>query len=260
MKPTIHPTAIIEDGAVLGDGVEVGPWCYIGEHVVIGDGTRLGPSTRVEGATLIGRDNRFFGQSSIGTDPQDLKFKGEKTTLTIGDRNTFREFITINRGTVGGGGRTVIGNDNFLMVYSHIAHDCIVGSNVIFANGGTLAGHVEVGDHALIGAFTAIHQFCKVGNYAFTGGWTIATQDVLPFMKTVGARPPKTYGVNTIGLERKGFSKETIHALQKAYRILVRSKLKREDALVQIEGELGETPEVLYLVEFVRSSERGIIR
>ena len=260
MKQQIHPTAIIEDGAVLGDGVQVGPWCYVAADVVIGDGTTLGPSTRVEGPTVIGRENRFVGQSSIGTDPQDLKFRGEKTTLTIGDRNTFREFISINRGTVGGGGKTVIGSDNFLMVYSHIAHDCIVGSNVVFANGGTLAGHVAVGDHALIGAFTAIHQFCKVGDYAFTGGWTIATQDVLPFMKTVGARPPKTYGVNTIGLERKGFSSETIHALQKAYRILVRSKLKREEALVRIEEELGEIPEVKYLVEFVRSSERGIVR
>lgn len=260
MNNPIHPTAIIEDGAVLGDGVEVGPWCYIGEDVVIGDGTTLGPSTRIEGPTTIGRENRFFGQSSIGTDPQDLKFKGEKTTLTIGDRNTFREFISINRGTVGGGGKTVIGHDNFLMVYSHIAHDCIVGSNVVFANGGTLAGHVEVGDHALIGAFTAIHQFCKVGNYAFTGGWTIATQDVLPYMKTVGARPPKTYGVNTIGLERKGFSAETIHALQQAYRLLVRSKMRREAALEKIEAELGELPEVSYLVDFVRTSQRGIIR
>ncbi|MBW3672100.1 MAG: acyl-ACP--UDP-N-acetylglucosamine O-acyltransferase [Acidobacteria bacterium] len=260
MNGSIHPTAIIEEGAVVGDGVQVGPWCYIGADVVIGAGTVLGPSTRIEGATTIGRENRFYGQSSIGTDPQDLKFKGEKTTLTIGDRNTFREFVSINRGTVGGGGKTIIGNDNFLMVYSHIAHDCIVGSNIVFANGGTLAGHVEVGDHALIGAFTAIHQFCKVGNYAFTGGWTIATQDVLPFMKTVGARPPKTYGVNTIGLERKGFSPRTILALQKAYRLLVRSKMKRDDALSRIEEELAETPEVRYLVEFVRSSERGIIR
>ncbi len=260
MSNVIHQTAIVEEGAVLGDGVEVGPWCFVGPDVVIGDGTWLGPSTRIEGPTTIGRDNRFFGQSSIGTEPQDLKFKGEKTTLTIGDRNTFREFISINRGTVGGGGKTVIGHDNFLMVYSHIAHDCIVGSNVLFANGGTLAGHVEVGDHAVIGAFTAIHQFCKVGNYAFTGGWTIATQDVLPFMKTVGARPPKTYGVNTIGLERKGFSPDTIHALQQAYRVLVRSKMRREAALEKIEADLGELPEVSYLIDFVRTSQRGIIR
>lgn len=260
MNGGVDSTAIVEDGAVLGDGVAIGPWCYIGGNVVIGDGTTIGFSTRIEGPTTIGRNNRFYGQSSIGTDPQDLKYKGERTELVIGDRNTFREFVTVNRGTAGGGGRTIIGNDNFLMVYSHIAHDCVVGSDVVFANGGTLAGHVEVGDHALIGAFTAIHQFCKVGKYAFTGGWTIATQDVLPYMKTVGARPPRTYGVNTIGLERKGFTEDTIRTLQKAYRLLVRSKLSRDEALERIEKGFGEHPEIRYLVEFVRTSERGVIK
>lgn len=260
MTERIHPTAVIDPGATLADDVRVGPWCVIGDGVVIGEGTELGPFTRIEGPTVIGRENRFVGQASIGTEPQDLKFKGEKTELVIGDRNTFREFVSINRGTVGGGGRTVIGNDNFLMVYAHIAHDCIVGSNVIFANGGTLAGHVEVGDHALIGAYTAIHQFCRVGNYAFTGGYTVATQDVLPFMKTVGARPAKSYGVNTIGLERKGFSSASIRALQSAYRLLVRSRLRREEAIDRIQDELGEHEEVAYLLDFIRSSQRGFIK
>lgn len=260
MSEAIHSTAIVEDGAILGDGVRIGPWSYVGNEVVIGEGTSLGPGTRIEGPTTIGRENRFYGQSSIGTDPQDLKYGGERTELVIGDRNTFREFITVNRGTAGGGGRTVIGHDNFFMVYAHVAHDCVVGSHVIFANGGTLAGHVEVGDHALIGAFTAIHQFCRVGNHAFTGGYTVATLDVLPFMKTVGSRPAKTFGVNTIGLERKGFEAESIKALQKAYRLLVRSKLGRDEALARIEGELSTDPHVQYLVEFIRSSERGIIK
>lgn len=257
---TVHPTAIVEDGASLADDVEIGPWCYVGPGVTIGEGTVLGPSTRIEGPSRIGSNNRFFGQSSIGTDPQDLKFGGEPTELVIGNHNTFREFVTINRGTLGGGGLTTIGDHNFLMVYSHIAHDCHVRSHVIFANGGTLAGHVEVGDHALIGAYSAIHQFCRVGNYAFTGGFTVATQDVLPFMKTVGARPARSYGVNTIGLQRKGFSDDAIRALQRAYRILVRSKLRQEEALARIESELGEVPEVRHLSDFVSTSERGFIR
>ncbi|MDX1583543.1 MAG: acyl-ACP--UDP-N-acetylglucosamine O-acyltransferase [Thermoanaerobaculia bacterium] len=260
MSQSIHPTAIVEEGAVLAEDVTIGPWCHVGKDVVIGEGTVLGPSTRIEGPTTIGRENHFYGQASIGTDPQDLKYGGERTELVIGDRNRFREFVSINRGTEGGGGRTVMGNDNFMMVYSHVAHDCIVGSHVVFANGGTLAGHVEVGDHALIGAFTAIHQFCRVGNYAFTGGYTVATQDVLPFIKTVGSRPAKTYGINTIGLERKGFDAESIRALQKAYRLLTRSRLGREEALERIESEVGDDPHVAYLVEFVRGAERGIIR
>ena len=195
----------------------------------------------------------------MGTPPQDLKFKGERTELVIGNDNTIREFCTFNRGTTGGGGITTVGSNNFFMAYSHVAHDCHVGSNVIFANNATLAGHVEVGDFSTIGAFSAIHQFCRVGEHAFIGGDTICTQDVLPFVKTVGSRPAKTYGINTIGLQRKGFSKEAVEALQRAYRILVRSKLKLEDALQKIEAELP-SPETAYLVEFVRKSERGVIR
>ncbi|HUR81557.1 MAG TPA: acyl-ACP--UDP-N-acetylglucosamine O-acyltransferase, partial [Thermoanaerobaculia bacterium] len=207
-----------------------------------------------------GERNRFVGQCSIGTEPQDLKYKGERTELRIGNDNVFREFVTLNRGTTGGGGVTSIGSHNFFMAYSHVAHDCHIGSNTIFANNATLAGHVEIGDFATVGAFSAVHQFCRVGEHAFIGGGTIATQDVLPFVKTVGNRPASTYGVNNIGLERKGFDKDTIEALQRAYRILTRSKLLLADALAKIEADLGFHSEVSYFVEFVRGSKRGVIR
>lgn len=258
--PNIHSTAIVHDNASIAHDVEVGAYCVIGEGVTIGEGTVIGPHTRIEGPTTIGERNRIVGQSSFGTPPQDLKFKGEKTELVIGSDNVFREFMTVNRGTVRGGGITTVGSNNFFMAYSHIAHDCHVGSHNIFANNGTLAGHVEVGDHATVGAFCAVHQFCRVGDHAFLGGFTVATQDVLPYVKTVGNRPAKTYGVNTIGLQRKGFDAETIEALQKAYRILTRSKLKLEEALGRIENELSMFAEARYFAEFVRGAKRGIIR
>ncbi|MGN6183710.1 MAG: acyl-ACP--UDP-N-acetylglucosamine O-acyltransferase [Thermoanaerobaculia bacterium] len=256
----IAETAIVSADALLADDVVVGPYAVIGPHVTIGAGSVIGPHMRIEGPTTIGERNRFIGQSSIGTDPQDLKFKGEPTQLRIGNDNTFREFVTINRGTVGGGGITTIGNNNFFMAYAHVAHDCHVGSSTIFANNATLAGHVEVGDFSNVGAFSAVHQFCRVGNHAFIGGGSICTQDVLPFVKTVGNRPAKSYGINTIGLQRKGFPKETIEALQRAYRILTRSKMLLADALMKIDEELGEVAEVKYFVEFVKGSQRGVIR
>jgi UDP-N-acetylglucosamine acyltransferase len=258
--PEIHPTAIVSNEAILADDVVVDAYTIIGSGVSIGAGTRIGPFTRIEGAVTIGERNRIIGQSSLGTPPQDLKFKGERTELHIANDNTIREFCTLNRGTAGGGGITTIGSNNFFMAYSHVAHDCHIGDNVIFANNATLAGHVDVGDFATIGAFTAIHQFCRVGEHAFIGGGSICTQDVLPFVKTVGNRPAKTYGINTLGLQRKGIEPETIEALQRAYRILVRSKLRLDDALARIEGELGNYPEARYLAEFVRGAKRGIIR
>jgi UDP-N-acetylglucosamine acyltransferase len=256
----IDPTAIVSSEATLAPGVSVGAYSIIGAGVTIGEGTSIGPLMRIEGPVTIGERNTFVGQASIGTHPQDLKFKGEKTQLTIGSDNTFREFVTINRGTTGGGGITSIGSHNFFMAYAHVAHDCHVGSGTIFANNATLAGHVEVGDFSTVGAFSAVHQFCRVGEHAFIGGGSICTQDVLPFVKTVGNRPAKTYGVNTIGLERKGFPKETIEALQRAYRILTRSKLRLEEALARLENEFGFVAEVRYFAEFIRSSKRGIIR
>jgi UDP-N-acetylglucosamine acyltransferase len=260
MKAAIDPTAVISSEASVANDVVVGPYAVIGPLVTIGAGTTIGPHVRIQGPVTIGERNNFVGQSSIGTPPQDLKFKGEKTELVIGNDNTFREFVTVNRGTSGGGGITTIGSNNYFMAYSHVAHDCHVGEHTIFANNATLAGHVDVGDHATIGAFTAVHQFCRVGEHAFIGGGSICTQDVLPFVKTVGNRPAKTYGINTIGLQRKGFPPETVEALQRAYRILVRSKLKLEEALDRIEKEFGYFAETRYLVEFVRESKRGIIR
>lgn len=256
----IDPTAIVSSEATLAGDVVVGPYSVIGPGVIIGAGSVVGPFMRIEGPATLGERNHFVGQASVGTAPQDLKYQGERTALVIGNDNTFREFVTVNRGTAGGGGTTWIGSHNFFMAYSHVAHDCHVGSRTIFANNATLAGHVEIGDHATVGAFSAVHQFCRVGEHAFIGGDTIATQDVLPFVKTVGSRPAKTYGINTIGLERKGFPPETVEALQRAYRILVRSKLKLADALARIEADLGLYPEARYLVDFVRESKRGVIR
>jgi len=257
----IHPTAIIDPGATIGSDVEIGPYAVIDAGVEIGEGTEIGPHVRIMGPTKLGRRNRLTGNASLGTDPQDLKFGGERTRLEIGDDNLIREFVTINRGTAGGGGVTTIGSNNLFMAYAHVAHDCHVGSNVVFANNGTLAGHVEVGDFAMIGAFSAVHQFCRVGIHAFLGGDTIVTQDALPFVKTVGSRPAKTYGINHIGLERKGFSKDSIEALRKAYKLLVRSKLLQQEALERIDAELGDVAEVRYFSEFIKSaSKRGVVR
>lgn len=256
----IDSTAIVSPNALLAPDVVVGAYAVIGPNVSIGSGCIVGPFMRVEGPTAIGERNQFYGHASIGGPPQDLKYKGEHTELAIGNDNIFREFVTINRGTTGGGGKTTIGNENFFMAYSHVAHDCHVGSHTIFANNATLAGHVEIADYATIGAFSAVHQFCRVGEHAFVGGGSMITQDVMPYAKTVASRDNRSYGINTIGLERKGFSKETVEALQRAYRILIRSKLRADEALQKIEDELGLFPEARYLVEFVRASKRGIIR
>jgi len=256
----IDSTAIVSANALLASDVVVGPYAVIGPNVTIGSGCVVGPFTRIEGPAAIGERNQFYGHASIGGPPQDLKYKGEHTELAIGNDNLFREFVTINRGTTGGGGKTTIGNENFFMAYSHVAHDCHVGSHTIFANNATLAGHVEIADYATIGAFSAVHQFCRVGEHAFVGGGSMITQDVMPYAKTVASRDNRSYGINTIGLERKGFSKETVDALQRAYRILIRSKLRVDEALQKIEEELGLFPEARYLVEFVRESKRGIIR
>jgi len=256
----IDSTAVITGNAVLAPDVVIGAYVVIGANVNIGSGCVVGPFTRIEGPTTIGERNHFYSHASIGGPPQDLKYKGEHTELAIGNENVFREFVTVNRGTTGGGGRTTIGNENFFMAYSHVAHDCHVGSYTVFANNATLAGHVEIADFATIGAFSAVHQFCRVGEHAFIGGGSMITQDVMPYAKTVAKRDNRSYGINTIGLQRKGFSDETVDALERAYRILVRSKLNLDAALTKIEDELGLFPEARYLVEFVRESKRGIIR
>jgi UDP-N-acetylglucosamine acyltransferase len=252
----IHPTAIVHQNARIGEGTVVGPYATIGEHVTIGRRCQIGASSVIDGVTEIGDDNEIFPMTSIGLVPQDLKFGGEPTRLTIGSRNVIREFVTIHRGTAGGGGVTTVGDHNLLMAYTHIAHDCHVGDRTIFANGATLAGHVLVEDYASIGAFSGVHQFCRVGRYAFIGGYSVVTRDALPFVKTVGNRA-RIYGINTIGLIRRGFSQESIGKLRRAYRYLLHSNTSR--ALAQIEHDPSlQTPEIQYLVEFIHSSKRGV--
>jgi UDP-N-acetylglucosamine acyltransferase len=256
----IHPSSVVSNQAQLGADVVVGPFCVIEGDVKIGARTVLRSHVVIGPHTELGEDNVVFPHASLGLEPQDLKFKGAPTRLAVGSRNTFREGVTVHRGTESGGALTRIGNDNFLMTAAHIAHDCHVGDKNIFANSATLAGHVEIGEGCNIGAFSAVHQFCRVGDHAFLGGFTVATMDCLPFMKTVGARETKSYGVNTIGLQRKGFSEAVIEALKKAHRLLFQSGLLREDALNQVEKEFSDHAEVAYLVRFVRESKRGIHR
>ena len=258
MGNRIHPTAVIDSRAELGDAIVVGAYAVIGADVVVGDGCEIGAAAQVEGPTVLGPENRVSPMAAIGFAPQDLKFEGERTRLEVGARNVFREFCTMQRGTGKGGGVTTIGDENLFMVYTHVAHDCHVGSRTVFSNGGTLAGHVEVGDDAVIGAYSAVHQFCRVGRHSYIGGYSVITRDPLPFVKTVGQKPA-AYGVNTIGLERKGMDPATIKVLEQAMRLLLRSKLNTTQALERIEGELGDHEEIRYLVEFVRSSTRGVI-
>jgi UDP-N-acetylglucosamine acyltransferase len=255
--PTIDPTARVAAGARLGAGVRVGAYAVVGPQVSVGAGTIIESHAVVDGDTTLGRDNHLYPFCSVGLAPQDLKYRGEPTRLVLGDRNVVREFVTLNRGTGGGGGVTSIGSDNLFMAYAHVAHDCQVGSHTIFANGATLAGHVEVADHATIGAFSAVHQFCRVGVYGFLGGYTVATKDVLPYSKTVGNRA-RIYGVNTLGLTRRGFAPEVIAAIRHAYRVLLQSRLNTSEALARLEAE-PMIPEVQVLVDFIRSARRGVV-
>ena len=257
----IHLTAIVDKSCEISSEARIGPYCIIGPHTKIGNGTVLDSHIYVHGWTSIGERCHFYSHSSVGTDPQDLKYKGEPTYLNIGNDNVFREFVSLNRGTKGGRGITVIGNNNFFMAYSHVAHDSLVGSHIIIANAGTLAGHVTVGDHATVGAFSAVHQFCRVGPHAFIGGFSVITRDALPYVKTVGVRnQAKIYGINTLGLQRKGFSAQSIGELKHVYRICFRSKLNTSDALAKVKEREWTAPEVAILVEFMKSSERGFIR
>jgi UDP-N-acetylglucosamine acyltransferase len=256
----IHPTALVHPGACLGTEVSVGPYAVIGEHVKIGDGCRIGSHVVMEGPVEIGPGNTFYSFGAVGFPPQDLKYKGEATLLVIGRNNVFREFVTLNRGTAGGGGRTVIGDYNFFMANVHVAHDCRVGSHIIMGNAATLAGHVTVGDHASIGAYSGIHQFCKVGTHGFVGGYSVITKDVLPYSKTVSSRNTGNYGVNSIGLERKGFSRESIATIQAAFRVLLKSKLNITQALTLLKEKFADKLEIQPLIEFIETSERGVIR
>jgi UDP-N-acetylglucosamine acyltransferase len=256
----IHPSAIVHPGACLEEGVTVGPWTSIGDGVEIGAGTSIDAHCVLKGPTRIGRDNRIYAFCSIGEDPQDKKFRGDvPVRLEIGDRNTIREYCSVNRGTPGGGGLTSIGDDNWIMAYCHVAHDCRIGRNVILANNATLAGHVEIGDFAILGGFTGVHQFCRVGESSFTAISAVVVKDVPPYVMVEG-NTARARAINREGLKRRGFEQSAIDGIKRAYRTLYREGRLLEDALAHL-AELGrEFPEVERLVTFIRGTRRGIVR
>ena len=255
----IHPTAIVSPEASIGNDVSIGPYCRIGSRVKIGNGCRFESHVVVEGPTSIGDDNQFYPFGTIGLQPQDLKFKGEEAFLSIGNHNVFREYVNIHRGTKGGGGHTRIGHHNFLMAFVHVGHDSRLGDHVILANAATLAGHVVIEDHATIGAFSGVHQFCRVGTHGYVGGYSVVTKDVLPFSKTVSERGTRAYGPNILGLERQGFSSEQIRNIKAAFRLLLQSKLNTTQAVEAIKAKL-KSPEVQIIVDFIETADRGVIK
>jgi UDP-N-acetylglucosamine acyltransferase len=256
----IHPTAIIDPKAEIGEGVEIGPYSVIEKDVSIGKGTTIGPHVVIREGTHIGKRCQIFQFASVGEAPQATFYRGEKTSLFIGDQNIIREFVTLHRGTIKGGGKTAIGNENFFMAYSHVAHDCQIGNQVVLANGATLAGHILIEDYAVIGGLSAIHQFCQVGTHAFISGLTGVSLDIPPYMLDSGSRA-KLFGLNAVGLKRHGFSEETLKTLKKAYRIIFRSGLTLEKAMKKVEeDEISKTPEVQHLLQFIQRSKRGISR
>ncbi len=258
MSSRIHPTAVVDPSAEIGDDCEVGPYCVIGANVHLGGACRLEHHVSLHGPAQIGRGNRFFPFACLGQQTQDLKYVGEPTHLIVGDENSFREFVTVHRGTAPGSATRIGSGGNFL-AYCHIAHDCTVGDGVIFSNNGTLAGHVEVGDHAVIGGLTAVHQFCRIGRHALTGGCSKIVQDVPPYMIADG-NPAKVRSYNKIGLERHGFGEEAQRWVKEAYRLIYRSALNLQQATEQIRSDLPDTTEVQHIVAFVTSSPRGIIK
>lgn len=259
MSRQIHPTAIVHPDAEIGDDVTIGAYSVIGPRVSIDSGCEIGPHVVVEGVTSIGKGNRIFQFASIGAAPQDKKYAGEPTRLEIGDRNTIREFCTLNTGTVQDGGVTRLGSDNWVMAYVHIAHDCMIGNHAILANNATLAGHVHLGDWVFLGGFTTIHQFCKIGAHAMTAFTAAVSQDVPPYVTAAGNRA-KPAGINSEGLRRRGFGSDAITAIKRAYRTLYRQGLSLEDARQQLELQAQQFPEVRLFTDFIASADRGIIR
>jgi UDP-N-acetylglucosamine acyltransferase len=257
--PHIHPTAVVDAAAAIGSGVEIGPYAVVGPHVEIGEGSRIGPHSVVIGHTRLGTNNNVYQFSSIGEAPQDKKYRGEPTRLEIGNDNTIREFCTLNRGTVQDAGVTRIGDGNWIMAYVHIAHDCQVGNRTIFANNAQLAGHVHIEDDVILGGFTLVHQFCRVGAHSITGLGTVVLQDIPPYVKASG-NPVHPYGINSEGLRRRGFSAEAIAALKRAYRTLYRSGLTLDEAKAELAKQTAECPEVQRLVDFLGVASRGIVR
>ena len=254
----IDPRAIVSAKSSIGNGVRIAAFAVVGDDVELGDDCVLEPHAVVRGPARIGRKNVFDSFCSVGGDPQDLKFGGERTEVVVGDGNRFREFCTVSRGTTQGGGVTRIGSENLFMAYSHVAHDCVVGSNTVFANGATLAGHVVVEDYVNVGAFSPVHQFCRLGRYSYVGACTVITQDVPPFSRVVTERETHCYGVNTVGLERRGFDRERLEIIERAFRLLLRSKLNTSQAVEQIRAELNGSPDVRELVEFIETAQRGL--
>ena len=257
----IHATAVVHPGAELASDVEVGPYAIIGEHVKVGRGTRIGAHAVIDGWTTIGEYNQIFHLSSVGAVPQDLKYRGEETYLKIGDRNIIREFATLHLGTVTGDNETTVGNDNLFMAYSHVAHDCHIGNGVVMANAATLAGHVTIEDYAIIGGLSAIHQFARIGAHVMIGGGTLVSMDIPPYTIATGdRRDSRLRGLNLVGLKRHQFGDEVITSLKKAYKILVLSDLKLNDALERIKTEVPKSPQVEHFINFIESAQRGICR
>jgi len=259
-KPNnVHPTAVVSSRARIGTGCYIGPYCILNDEVELQDDVRLESHCVIDGHTTIGEGTRVFPFVSIGLAPQDLKYKGEPSETRIGRRNMIREFVTIHRGTVGGGMLTQIGDDCLLMAQAHVAHDCIIGNNVIMANAATLAGHVIIEDHANVGAYSGVHQFCRVGKEAYVGGYSVVVKDALPFALTVGNHA-RCYGLNTTGMKRRGYSREQIKALHQAFHLLLSSKLNTSQAVEKIREDIKDSPEVETLVTFIETSERGVIK
>lgn len=254
----IHPTAVVDPSAKLAPDATVGPYAIIGPNVTIGARTSVGAHAIVEGPALIGEDNRIFGHAAVGGPPQDLKYRGEPTTLVVGNRNTFREFSTAHRGTAGGHGTTVIGDDNLFMAYSHVAHDCVIGNRTVFANGASLAGHCVVEDDAVLGAYVGVRQFIRIGRHAFLGAFTAVNKDVLPFLWTSGDRPNRAWKVNSVGLSRKGFSEERVRSLQKAYRALHRHRHDQGALLSALRELMASSDDVRLMHDFITSSTQGV--
>jgi UDP-N-acetylglucosamine acyltransferase len=255
----IHPTAIVDAKAELGRDVEVGPYSIIGPDVIVGDRTRIGAHTIIEPFVNISPDCQIYQYAAIGAPPQSLKFAGEKSFVKIGRRSVIREFVTVHRGTAFGGGVTEVGEENFLMAYTHVAHDCKIGRRVVMANNATLAGHITIGDHATIGGLVAIHQFVQIGQYAFIGGKSAIPKDVPPYVIAAGDRA-RLHGLNSVGLKRAGFSKSTLAALKKTYRIIFRIGLTLNEAIERVIAEVEQIPEVVGFIDFIKSSQRGITR
>ncbi len=256
----VHPSAVVEPSATLGAGVRVGAFCYIGDEVQVGDGSTFGPHCSVQGPTRIGRDNRFIGHCAIGGEPQDKKYAGERVALAIGDRNVVREFVTINRGTDGGGGTTRLGDDNWLLAYTHIAHDCTVGNHCVFSNNATLAGHVVIGDHVILSGFAGIHQFCRIGAHAFIGMGAFVNGDVPPFLMVAQEGYGRPRGINSEGLKRRGFDAERIAAIKRAYRALYMAGARFEDARAELGAMATDSHDVRAMLEFIERGERPLLR